>query len=163
MKTRTLVSILFLVLAVLLIAGSSATSMLKDSVYRGDCIDVKKYIEKGADVNAVNIRGNTALIEASSNGHTEIVKLLIEAGADVNAMTKFEVRSSITGKDFAPTGGYTALMAASEYGHMEIVKILIEAGADVNARDHKGWTAVNFALEVGHTEIVELLRESGAK
>jgi len=106
MKTRTLIANLILVLAVLIIAGSCATSMFNNSVYRGDYIDVKKYIEKGANINAINIRGNTALIEASSNGHTEIVKLLIEAGAEVTEdyslikLLLYEAEAKVTEEEY---------------------------------------------------------------
>ena len=46
---------------------------------------VEKLLKEGADVNAKNSDGYTALILASRNGHTEIVELLLEKGADVNA------------------------------------------------------------------------------
>ena len=64
----------------------------------------------------MNSYGEIALIEASDNGHIEVVKLLIEAGADVNARDH----------------GTTALMEASIDGYLEIVKMLIEAEADLN-------------------------------
>ena len=40
---------------------------------------------KGADVNAKDYNGTTALIMAIRNGYTEIVSRLLEKGADVNA------------------------------------------------------------------------------
>ena len=46
---------------------------------------VKFLVEKGADVNAKNIRGNTALMWASRMGNLEVAKLLLEKGADINA------------------------------------------------------------------------------
>jgi ankyrin repeat protein len=76
--------------------------------------EVKKLIEKGADVNVVDEYGATALYWASYKGHSEIVKMLIEAGADVNVVNKY---------------GITALHWASYKGHSEIVKMLKEAGA----------------------------------
>jgi len=42
---------------------------------------VKLLLEKGADVNAKNHYGTTALKAASDIGHTDIVKMLKEAGA----------------------------------------------------------------------------------
>ncbi len=95
MKTRTLVSILILVLAVLTITNSCATTPKTEeerglvkpkvffrSVVSGDLADVKKLIEAGADVNTHNIDGRTVLINASYSGHTEVAQLLREAGAE---------------------------------------------------------------------------------
>ena len=48
-------------------------------------------IEKGADVNAQDKKGGTALIKASEHGHTDLTELLINAGADVNAQTNWRV------------------------------------------------------------------------
>jgi len=57
--------------------------------------------------NAKDIQGNTALMWASLNGHTEIVAMLLAAGADVNAMNNW---------------GSTALDIANEAEHTEINK-----------------------------------------
>ena len=134
MKTRTFIIILILVLAVLLIS-SCATS------YEARMSEVKRLISSGEDINALDDYGYTALMYASRDGYTDIVKLLIEAGADVNApaISMFFVINTVFGQKFGETlEGFTALMAASEYGHTDIVKLLIEAGADVNAMTEKG-------------------------
>jgi len=118
MKTKTLFIILIFVLAILIITDSfvsaSDTELLFRSVRRDDYFKVKRLIEEGADVNAQNNYGDTALMIASKRGHTEVAKLLIEEGADVNAQD---------------TLGNTALLWASRSGHTDIVKLLIEAGA----------------------------------
>ena len=43
---------------------------------------VRSLIDAGADVNAADEDGDTALMNAAWNGHVETVKLLLEAGAD---------------------------------------------------------------------------------
>ena len=92
---------------------------------------VEKLLKEGADVNAKNSEGYTALILASSNGHKEIVEMLLEKGADVNAKDNdMAIRLSIW---------------ASRNGHKEIVEMLLEKGADVNAKNDYGYTALIWA------------------
>ena len=44
-------------------------------------------IQNGADVNAAELRIQTALHGAALNGHVEIVKALLQNGANVNDAT----------------------------------------------------------------------------
>jgi len=125
----------------------------------GNVNAIKDLLEKGADVNAIDEWGNTALSEAARAGHIAVVKLLIDKGADVNA--KDDKRGWIFNYTF-DRRGMTALMWAAERGHTEVVKFLIEKGADVNARNSGGWTALSFAARAGHIEVVKLLIKKGA-
>jgi len=51
---------------------------------RGNLEKVKELIEKGASVNEMDGKGQTALMWAAIYGHTEISQMLIEKGADLN-------------------------------------------------------------------------------
>lgn len=116
---------------------------------KGDLSAVKKLISDGADVNATDSSGRTALVEAAWGGHTEVVKYLIEKGADVNT---------------CDNAGYTALMRASEEGHTAVVSTLVQKGADVNICGKvRGTTALMLAAEQGHIKPLEILIEHGAK
>ncbi|MDD5454971.1 MAG: ankyrin repeat domain-containing protein [Candidatus Ratteibacteria bacterium] len=106
---------------------------------------VKLLIENGADINAKDNKGNTALMMASITGQTDTVKLLIDKGTDVNAKNN---------------NGITALMLASG---TNTVKLLIEKGADVNIKANDSYTALKIASERGDTAIIELLKQAGAK
>lgn len=54
------------------------------NIKQGNTEIVKLLLEAGADVNAKDIYGNTALMYSSEYGYTEIVKLLLEAGSEVD-------------------------------------------------------------------------------
>jgi len=118
---------------------------LLNEVENGNMHIVEELLANGADVNAKNKDGWSALMVASLKGHTEIVKALLANSADVNA------------KDFV---GTTALMLASFKGHTETVMVLLAKGADVNA-NMKGGTALISASQEGHTEIVKALLANG--
>ena len=68
----------------------------------------------GADVNALDAEGVSALMAASAFGHRELVELLLAAGADVNL------------KDSA---GRSALSRALLGGHTVVADALKAAGA----------------------------------
>ncbi|NIM06561.1 MAG: ankyrin repeat domain-containing protein, partial [Deltaproteobacteria bacterium] len=57
--------------------------------------------DRGADIDARDNDGKSALIMAALMGHADSVKLLLEKGADVNAHDN---------------GGRTALSLANEFG-----------------------------------------------
>lgn len=78
-------------------------------------------IRKGAEVDLVDVKGQTALYVAVVNGHLESTKILLEAGADPNGSRHH--RS-------------TPVYHASRVGRDDILKALIRYGADVDVNHH---------------------------
>ena len=74
---------------------------------------IKFLIANGAEVNATDALGETALIMAARAGNEDIVKTLIKARANVNA------------KD---AEGRTALSSAHQLGYTGISQLLKRAG-----------------------------------
>ena len=114
----------------------------------GDAVKVAEAIRNGANVNARNNIGSTALIYAAYEGHTETARVLLQNGADVNARDN---------------SGETALMEAAWKGHKETARLLLQSGANVNARDNIGETALRWATRYRHAKTANLLRSYGAK
>jgi ankyrin repeat protein len=75
---------------------------------------VKLLIEAGANVNAKNIYGNTALIYASFAGQLKLIKYLISVGADINIKNNT---------------GNNVLMIASNYNNKKLLNLLKKYGA----------------------------------
>lgn len=80
----------------------------------GDVDELESAFLRGADVNARNQHGMTALMRAAYHGREQMVRALLARGADPN----------ITRND-----KFTALALAAFFGHTETVRILIEHGA----------------------------------
>ena len=97
------------------------------AVEDNNATEVTRLIQAGANVNARDSIGYTALMWAANHYSVDAAKVLIEAGADMNA------------KD---NNGYTALMVTVGKGSFDVAKVLIEAGADLNARNNDGETAL---------------------
>jgi ankyrin repeat protein len=68
-------------------------------------------ISKGADVNASNAGGVTALMIAAADGQAPLVDLLVRAGANRAAQSE---------------RGDTALSSARAKGHLAVIKLLDE-------------------------------------
>ena len=105
---------------------------LLKAIEKGNLELVKELLEQGAEINARDKYGWTALHFASLYGHLEIVKELHEAGAEIEAKTN--------------NNGMTALHYASRNGHLEIVKYLVEKGADIEAKTNYNKTSLHLAF-----------------
>ncbi len=119
----------------------AAASMGRDEM-------IPDLLRAGAQLEARDVRGYTALILASYNGRASTTRLLLKLGADPDA-----------GDD---ERGNTALMGLSFKGYAEIASILIEGRADVNARNVAGQTALMTAVLFNQRTIIDLLLDAGA-
>jgi len=116
----------------------------------GDISLINIYFENELNIdldNSYNPKNRNALMEASYNGHIEIVKLLLERGANVNTKNKY---------------GETALILSAGSYNKEVVACLLQNGADVNATDIWRENALLNSVANGHAENVKLLLIAGA-
>jgi len=135
--------------ALLLAAGPAPESPVADAAMRGDIDAIRAMLRDGADVNAAQGDGMTALHWAADRSDAEMVELLITAGALVEPVTRI--------------GQYTPLHIASKGGDADVVRALLDAGSDAtSATSTSATTPLHLAAAAGNPEVVALLIDHGA-
>ncbi|XP_052809884.1 protein phosphatase 1 regulatory subunit 12A-like isoform X8 [Mya arenaria] len=89
----------------------------------GDCNEVKRLLDRGADINTANIDGLTALHQACIDDNLDMVEFLVEHKADV---------------DVCDNEGWTPLHATASCGFTEIARYLIRMHCNVAAVNNDG-------------------------
>ena len=130
--------------------SSSQDSPVADAAMQGDLEAVRALLRGGADVNAAQGDGMTALHWAARLGESELVEVLLYAGAKLDAGTRI--------------GRYTPLHIAAREGRESVVRVLLDAGADPGVvTTNSGATPLHLAARSGDQEIVQLLIDHGAE
>ena len=118
------------------------------SSYFGSDEDVKKVVkflvDKGANVNATDAHGSTALHVACGTGKLETARLLLDHGAGLEAQDQ---------------SNYTPLHHACFHDKLDVVKELVKRGADIFAKGHDESTPFDRAKRMRASEVAEYLLE----
>ncbi len=113
---------------------------------------VKAILESGEDANAIDERGETAMMAAMSLHEpetaelVEVMDLLLKSGASLGEGNKT---------------GYNALRRAVSMKWTSVIRLLLEYGAFVHVEDHQGQIALHLATRRGKHEVVTLLLTAG--
>ena len=112
-------------------------------------LEVEALLKNGAEINAVDINGNTALMLACmKNGNVKIVELLLNNNANINIQSQY---------------GDTAFSWACYNGNLDIAELLLKNDASVNAKGKSGNTPLMLAcLNNNNVKIVEWLLKNRA-
>jgi uncharacterized protein len=169
---------MFLALAIFLLATGPLP--LIDAAKNVDREAVRSLLKQGANVNATQADGTTALHWASYRDDLESADLLIRSGANVNARNDLGATplwaacqngsESMVGRlltaganpNAALLLGETPVMVAARSGSPAVVELLAAKGANVNARAARGQTALMWAVAQKHPEVVKVLLANGA-
>lgn len=103
---------------------------------------IRALVAHGADMDAQDLRGQTALMNAVRNGQLQSVSALVELGADVDAQD---------------ATGMTALMIAASRGDEMAVRAMLENEPDLWMTNGAGKTASEIAMSRGNRRLAELL------
>ena len=117
---------------------------------RGSIEALERLLQNGADLNARDGHGQTALMIAAAEGHTAAVAWLAERGALLDRTAKY---------------GLSALMLAVVRGHVDVVRTLVSHEADASLRGSgaPGFaekTALDLAVARNDAEMIRLLTRS---
>ena len=124
--------------------------LLHCAALSGNAECLKYWLEEGespsADVNAVDLLGQSALHYAAFKGNLASILLLLKRGANPNLASEPEKS--------------TPLHKACASGSIPCIEALLEAGALLDARDAEGATPLHKAAFSGHTQLVRLLQRN---
>src|SRR5262245_106306 len=128
-------------LLALVLSGAAAPAPVADAAMRGDRAQVRALLARGANVNAAQGDGMSALHWAAYRGDAELADLLLKAGAKTEATTR--------------NGAYTPLHLASKGGHALVVRRLLRANSNVKAVTSTGQvTPLHLAAGAGSVDAV---------
>jgi ankyrin repeat protein len=114
--------------------------MLAEDKNGNNCM--KLLIDKKADVNLVNVHGQSPLHIAVGANNIEAARMLIDAGAII---------------DLPDKNGVTPLTIAMANKNNDMVNFLIDKGADIKQLDADGFGLLHLAVHFDNIEAMELL------
>jgi ankyrin repeat protein len=145
-----------------------------------DVATVRLLIAHGADVDAQDRFGDTALCLAAWRGFRVLVNVLMDAGADIHADDELggqlmtyalnkgldrpylALKAAGRAPDVSGPDSRLMLHAAAVGGSRVIVADLIAAGLPVDTADDYGWTPLHHAADKGRGPVAAVLLDSGA-
>ena len=137
-------------------------------------------VAAGADIEASDRKGRTALMLAARYDSPAAVKSLIKHGASVDA----EDLERLPGIGYAAMSGNDEIVRlihqaggpdliryakkdllmqrAARFGSMELTRILLEEGVPIDQRDKEGFSPLLTAVEADHRDLADFLIAEGA-
>ncbi|KAK5940122.1 hypothetical protein PMZ80_007540 [Knufia obscura] len=104
--------------------------------------------KQGAELDARDKQGRTALLHAAASGKVEAIRWLLSKRADIAAADK---------------KGRTAVMHAASGGHSEALAVLLGHRGPLEATDDGGRTALIYAASDNHAHTLQILLDYGAE
>jgi hypothetical protein len=129
------------------VSTSQVDADLHRAARQGDLPSLRSGLQQGADPNAKDSLGHTALFDAVAGGQIEAARALLNAGA----------KASVVAAD-----GRTPLIEAAAQGRLDIAQLLVQSGADLNTAQRGSGTALQTAERNGHNDVAAFLLQSGA-
>ncbi|MGI9353777.1 MAG: ankyrin repeat domain-containing protein [Rhizobiaceae bacterium] len=124
-----------------------AADPLHEAAAKGDFSAVTAALKSGADVNAYDKNGKTALFVAAEEDQAAIISLLAKHGAEVNAYKKSTYPNQAA-----------AIHTAVKRNNLKAIQALADAGADLTLFSYELGAPLHIATIDGLTDAASLLR-----
>ena len=126
---------------------STLTNDIHASIIAGDIVQVKRFLEKGNDINKVYSKGYTLLLYAIKKDRTSrVTSYLLQQGANPNTVVD----------------GISPLMYAVAYRNYPVIKELVQYHAEINFVSDNKESALVFAIKERNEKALQLLLDLGA-
>lgn len=126
-------------------SGSKATQEMLLAAANNNLEQFDKAISAGANVNATDQNGKTALFFAVERQDEPLLEKLIEAGADANIQD---------------SKGNTPLIVGTANNHIKMVQLLLHYGADTEFKNKEGTDALTIARMQRTRNIAQIIGEN---
>ena len=162
------------IISLLIKSGADVTFWLAAEIGRVDLVE--RAIADGADVNAFDAHGFTALYHAAHNGHLDCVRLLIDNNADPGrAATDGQTPLSTAAlhllsqqcdpkicRCLIAAGAFYDIHTAAALNDVARIVELVTADAAVVSETIYGMYATDYAAHCGRYEALKVLLDNGA-
>ena len=164
-----------------LVGNYGRTPLILTARQNGNTVIMKKLIDHGANINAVDKFGDSALTLAAWRGYEKTVNLLLDNGIKIpedknqqwslmlysvskNMEKLFDImlEKNIDLMKYNEEGG-RLIHNAARGGNIKIMRRLLKKKFDINLGDMFGLTPLHYAAKNGNIKIMKLLYEKKCK
>lgn len=148
-------------------AGSNGTTPLHDAVQQRNLEMVQLLIDAGADVNAEDNEGESALQFLVMDPGVYMEAFGIEPTRENRAKVKNNQRTIMqllisNGANFTDSDKEKLFISAAKDSGLDFIKLLIESGLNVRERREDGVQLIHRAAKYGAIDLIEFLEDNGA-
>ncbi|MCM0043092.1 MAG: ankyrin repeat domain-containing protein [Burkholderiaceae bacterium] len=117
-----------------------------------NAVDIARILlDRGADINAQNSNGRTALYFAIREGNADLVRLLLSRGARID-LTDMDRRNAL----------HSACLSTKNRSAVVNALLQTKGASLIDKRDRSGKTALHLAIASGNVDVVKALLAAGA-